>query len=71
MTSLEEQDRRYEDIFLPLLVVACREQKNKGGNVMAEHPMETTMRTALWQQFGAAIDMLENAPLGLSQRAVE
>ncbi len=28
---------------------------------MAEHPMETTLRTALWQQFGAAIDMLENA----------
>jgi hypothetical protein len=27
---------------------------------MAEHPMETTLRTALWQQFGAAIDMLEN-----------
>jgi hypothetical protein len=32
---------------------------------MAEHPMETTVRTALWQQFGATIDMLENAPLGL------
>ena len=30
---------------------------------MAEHPMETTWRTALWQQFGAAIDMLENALL--------
>ena len=30
---------------------------------MAEHPMETTLRTALWQQFGAAIDMLENALL--------
>ena len=28
---------------------------------MAEHPMETTFRTALWRQFGAAIDMLENA----------
>jgi DinB superfamily len=28
---------------------------------MSEHPMETTWRTALWQQFGAAIDMLENA----------
>ncbi len=28
---------------------------------MTEHPMETTVRTALWQQFGAAIDMLENA----------
>ncbi len=28
---------------------------------MAEHPMETTLCTALWQQFGAAIDMLENA----------
>ena len=38
---------------------------------MAEQPMETTLRTALWQQFGAAIDMLENAPLGLSQRALE
>ena len=38
---------------------------------MAEHPMETTLRTALWRQFGAAIDMLENAPLGLSQRALE
>ena len=33
---------------------------------MAEHPLETMVRTALWQQFGAAIDMLENAPLGLS-----
>ncbi len=30
---------------------------------MAEQPMETTLRTALWQQFGAAIDMLENALL--------
>jgi DinB superfamily len=30
---------------------------------MAEHPMETTVRTALWQQFGATIDMLENALL--------
>ncbi|GHO51723.1 DinB family protein [Ktedonobacter robiniae] len=28
---------------------------------MAEQPMETTLRTALWWQFGAAIDMLENA----------
>ena len=28
-----------------------------------EHPMETTLRTALWRQFGAAIDMLENALL--------
>src|SRR5713226_4032396 len=36
-------------------------QEEKGGNVMAEQPMETTLRTALWQQFGAAIDMLENA----------
>jgi uncharacterized damage-inducible protein DinB len=30
---------------------------------MAEHPIETTLRTALWQQFGASIDMLENALL--------
>ena len=30
---------------------------------MAEHPMEMTLRTALWRQFGAAIDMLENALL--------
>jgi hypothetical protein len=44
-------------------MVACREKKQKGGNVMAEHPMETTLCTALWQQFGAAIDMLENALL--------
>jgi len=36
---------------------------------MAEHPMETTLRTALWQQFGAAIDMLENAPLGVPRDA--
>ena len=28
---------------------------------MAEQLMETTWRTALWRQFGAAIDMLENA----------
>src|SRR5437763_13443298 len=35
----------------------------RGAHVMAEHPMETTLRTALWQQFGAAIDMLENALL--------
>ena len=28
---------------------------------MTEQPMETTFRTALWRQFGAAIDMLENA----------
>jgi hypothetical protein len=38
-------------------------EKNKGENVMAEHSMETTVRTALWRQFGAAIDMLENALL--------
>lgn len=30
---------------------------------MAEQLMETTVRTALWQQFGAAIDMLEHALL--------
>jgi hypothetical protein len=30
---------------------------------MAEHPMETTVRTALWRQFGAAIAMLEHALL--------
>src|SRR5258708_27050477 len=28
---------------------------------MAEQPMETTFRTMVWRQFGAAIDMLENA----------
>ncbi|GHO76882.1 hypothetical protein KSD_46530 [Ktedonobacter sp. SOSP1-85] len=28
---------------------------------MAEQPMETTLRTALWWQFGAAIDVLKNA----------
>ena len=28
---------------------------------MAEQSMETMVRTALWRQFGAAIDMLENA----------
>lgn len=28
---------------------------------MAEHPMDMTLRTALWWQFGAAIDMLKNA----------
>jgi uncharacterized damage-inducible protein DinB len=28
---------------------------------MDEHPMETTLRTVVWRQFGAAIDMLENA----------
>ena len=25
---------------------------------MTEHPMETTLRTALWRQFGAAIERL-------------
>jgi uncharacterized damage-inducible protein DinB len=30
---------------------------------MAEQPMEMTLRTVLWRQFGAAIDMLENALL--------
>ncbi|GCE29959.1 hypothetical protein KDA_54430 [Dictyobacter alpinus] len=30
---------------------------------MAEQPLETLVRTALWRQFGAAIDMLENALL--------
>jgi DinB superfamily len=30
---------------------------------MDEHLMETTLCTALWRQFGAAIDMLENALL--------
>jgi hypothetical protein len=38
-------------------------KKHKGGNGMAEHLMETTWRTALWRQLGAAIDMLENALL--------
>lgn len=28
---------------------------------MTEQPLESTFRTALWRQFGAAIDMLENA----------
>src|SRR5437763_17149621 len=35
----------------------------RGAHVMAEQLMETTLRTALWQQFGATIDMLENALL--------
>jgi hypothetical protein len=35
--------------------------ERKGAHVMAERLMETTMRTALWRQFGAAIDMLDNA----------
>ena len=30
---------------------------------MVEQPMETTLHTALWQQFAAAIDMFENALL--------
>ena len=30
---------------------------------MAEQPIETTLRTALWEQLGATIDMLENALL--------
>ncbi len=30
---------------------------------MDEQPMETILRTALWQQFSAAIEMLENALL--------
>src|SRR5215469_6766406 len=46
-------------------------QKNEGGNNMAEQLMETTWRTALWRQLGAAIDMLENAPLGLPRPLVE
>jgi uncharacterized damage-inducible protein DinB len=28
---------------------------------MDEHPMETTLHTVVWRQFGAAVDMLENA----------
>src|SRR6516225_7789902 len=36
-------------------------KKNEGESVMTEHPMETTFRTALLRQFGAAIAMLENA----------
>src|SRR5215467_10076430 len=46
-------------------------QKHKGGNGMAEQLLETTWRTALWRQLGAAIDMLENAPLGLPRPTVE
>lgn len=30
---------------------------------MSEHPMEATLRTAVWRQLGAAIDTLENALL--------
>jgi hypothetical protein len=33
--------------------------------------MDLLWRTALWQQFGATIDMLENAPLRLPQHALE
>src|SRR5260370_27474956 len=47
---------------LLLFVLWCK-NKNKGGNGMAEQLMETTWRTALWRQFGAAIPMLENALL--------
>ncbi len=32
--------------------------------------MDPLWRTPLWQQFGATIDMLENAPLRLSQHAL-
>src|SRR5215469_17103402 len=45
----------------PAFVVACRKKKKKGEDSMSEHQMETTFRTALWRQFGAAIAMLENA----------
>jgi hypothetical protein len=45
----------------PAFVVACQEKKKKGEDSMAQHQMETTFRTALWRQFGAAIAMLENA----------
>jgi hypothetical protein len=31
---------------------------------MAEHQIETALRTALWKQIGAAIDMLEKALIG-------
>src|SRR5215472_13458634 len=55
-------DTAFESSFLPLFVL-WYEKKNKGGNGMAEQLMETTWRTALWRQFGAAIDMLENALL--------
>jgi len=37
--------------------------KKKEENVMTEQLTEITFRTALWRQFGAAIDMLENALL--------
>ncbi|GCE29956.1 hypothetical protein KDA_54400 [Dictyobacter alpinus] len=30
---------------------------------MTEQPLEMLVRTALWRQFGAAIDMLEHALL--------
>jgi len=38
---------------------------------MAEHLMETTLRTALWRQFGAAIDMLENALLACPETLLQ
>jgi DinB superfamily len=42
---------------------SMREKKRKGTPVMAEHLMVKTVRTALWQQFSAAIAMLEHALL--------
>jgi uncharacterized damage-inducible protein DinB len=38
---------------------------------MTEQLMETTLRTALWQQFGAAIDMLENALLACPETLLQ
>src|SRR5215472_10967428 len=49
-------------IFLPLWWSSVRKEEQRR-KLMAEHPLETTLRSALWRQFGAAIAMLENALL--------
>jgi hypothetical protein len=52
-------------------VVVCEKRRQKEESVMTEQPMDTTTRRALWRQFGATIDMLENAQWGTQAKADE
>jgi uncharacterized damage-inducible protein DinB len=55
------EDLQYLGTFFTAFYGRLRETGNKEKNIMSDQSLETLVRTALWQQFGAAIDMLENA----------
>jgi hypothetical protein len=53
--------RHYLGTFLAAFYSSLVESGKKKESIMAEQSMQKTVGAALWRQFGAAIDMLQNA----------